>query len=129
MGINDWRNKDEKDYTAEDDIVSSADLIPWGNDICVSFYWREFRFDIWECWHVYLYERDEIERDKHLDYVHYDDCESMMLDKHWDGLSLSDIMSKIPSSALFTIPELYSCPERTEPIENYINKKDDSSSS
>ena len=129
MGINDWRNKDEKDYTAEDDIVSGADLIPWGKDICVSFYWREFRFDIWECWHVYLYEKNEITMDKYIDKVWYDDCESMMLDKHWDGLSLSDIMSKIPSSALFTIPEFFSLPERTEPIENYINRKDDSSSS
>lgn len=106
MGINDWKNKEEIDYTAEDDIVSGAYYIPWGKDICISFYWKEYRFDIWECWHVYLYDRDEIERGKHLEHVDYEDCKSMMLDKRWDGLSLSDIMSKIPSSALFVRPDI-----------------------
>ena len=72
---------------------------------------------------MYLYEKNEITMDKYIDKVWYDDCESIMLDKHWDGLSLSDMMSKIPSSALFTIPEFLSLPERAEPIENYINKK------
>ena len=99
MGLDDWKNKEPKDYTAEDFVVSGAEAIPWGNFICLSFYWKEYRFELWECWDVYLYSRDE--KEKHIEHVSYDNCVSAMLDKHWDGLSLSDIMSKIPYTDLF----------------------------
>lgn len=103
MGLNDWRNKKEEDYTAEDDLCYDYDECP-SSPFCwrVRFNWNEFRFEIWEYWFVYkCLKEEEWKPNNFLEEKEYDDFESMMLDPHWDGLSLSDMMSKISKYELF----------------------------
>ncbi|MBR6435935.1 MAG: hypothetical protein IKS45_05460 [Thermoguttaceae bacterium] len=101
MGLDDFKNKDEKDYTAEDWLCNECDLQP-GHP----FYWKlwfnygEYRFVIWEDFDVYQYYKDDVEESAPLAHKQYEYLDDMMLDKFWQGLSLSDIMSTIPESAI-----------------------------
>ena len=102
MGMNDWKKKQRENFTAEDDLCEAYDECP-ASPFCwrVRFIWKEFRYEIWEGWLVYKCQKEDKSNDNYLEEKKFDDFESMMLDPCWDGLSLSDMMSKIPYYNLF----------------------------
>lgn len=105
MGLEDFRNKNEKDFTAEDFFCKAydEDFHPF---IHIHFFYGDYCFMIWEDWTVIQYNKKDIkEHSKFFDapkiaIKKYDDFDIMMLDKFWGGLSLSDMMRHLSPSDL-----------------------------
>lgn len=94
MGKNDWKNKPLEECTGEDVLWSTLENCGTISGF-LKFRFQNYIYWIWETPKINV----ESEDGKFADEKEYDNYEDLMEDKNWNGLSMSEILRKIPWDA------------------------------
>lgn len=97
MGMEDWRNKKEEDFNAEDWFWWNWDedeLNPIQTSL--SFVFRDMRYRIWEFGYMTLYKiTGEV-----VEELRYENYVDMLEDKRWENntMSMSEMLRQLPAN-------------------------------